>query len=317
MIKNKKKIFLSLIIGILFIALMVCLRYHNDIYIWTIGDVNSIYNQAEKSYKEGDYSKALKLYTKLAKIDSASLCQYIVGDMYFQGKGIECDYEKSESYFIESAYGGNPDAQNNLGYIYTYVIGTNEDFGKAKKYLNMAAAQGHSQAQVGLGSLYRNGWGLSKDYHKALNLYKRAAAHNNTDALNNLGYTYPSAYGTKKDSSMALYYIKKSAAQNNPIALFNLGLYYIKGYAVNKDLEEGAKYLTKAAQYGLSTAQFNLGLMYHYGKGVEQNDSMAVCLFKQASAQGHKLATDFLNDMEENKTKENIDSIFELKMIAW
>jgi hypothetical protein len=42
MMNNIKKIFLSLIIGILFIALMVCLRYHNDIYIWTIGDVNSV-----------------------------------------------------------------------------------------------------------------------------------------------------------------------------------------------------------------------------------------------------------------------------------
>ena len=100
---NIKIIFIGLIIGMFFIILLVCLHYHNEIYVWTIGDVNSIYNQAEKSYKEGDYSKALKLYTKLAKIDSASLCQYIVGDMYFQGKGIECDYKIAESYFVESA----------------------------------------------------------------------------------------------------------------------------------------------------------------------------------------------------------------------
>ena len=54
MMNNIKKIFIGLIIGMFFIILMVCLHYHNEIYVWTIGDVNSIYNQAEKSYKEGD-----------------------------------------------------------------------------------------------------------------------------------------------------------------------------------------------------------------------------------------------------------------------
>ena len=72
----------------------------------------------------------------------------------------------------------------------------------------------------------------------------------------------------------------------------------------------------KAVQQGLPAAQFNLGRMYQLGKGVPQDDQEAKRLFRQASAQGHQLATDFLVKMEAKDSTSVNDTIFEMKMLA-
>ena len=196
MMKKKQTLILSIVTSLFLLLGIVGLKFHNEIYVWTLGDVKSLYAQAESFYQQKEYKEARKLYAKLAGIDSASRCQYVLGDMYFQGQGGKKDYDKARTLFIQAAEGGNADAQNNLGYIYTMGIGTETDFYEAKKWLRMGAAQSHPQAMVGLGSLYRNGWGVLKDYKEAFKLYRRAAAHGNTDAMNNLGYMHTFGYGT-------------------------------------------------------------------------------------------------------------------------
>ena len=56
--------------------------------------------------------------------------------------------------------------------------------------------------------------------------------------------------------------------------------------------------------------------MYQLGKGVPQDDQEAKRLFRQASAQGHQLATDFLVKMEAKDSTSENDTIFEMKMLA-
>lgn len=182
--KNVKNYFVAISIIIVLIAGITCIKYRNAIYVWYLGDVQSIYKQAEGYYRQNRMEEAAGLYSKLVRIDSASNSQYILGDIYYQGKLGEVNYKKALKLFMKSAEGGNAKAQNNLGFMYTYGIGTEMDYSKAKNYLNMAVAQGYSQAQVGLGSLYRHGWGVTKSYTEAFKLYKRAAAHNNTDGMN-------------------------------------------------------------------------------------------------------------------------------------
>ena len=177
---------LGVTIALFMYLIFYCLHNLDNIYIYYLGDVKSLYEKAEMCYKEKDYVKARKLYTKLARIDSASRCQYIIGDMFYQGKGGKINYKNARKYFLKAAQGGNADAQNNLGYIYVHGKGVDIDYNEAKKWLRMAAAQGHTQALVGLGGLYRNGWGVIKSLKEAFKLYRRAAARGNTDAMNNL-----------------------------------------------------------------------------------------------------------------------------------
>ena len=137
MMKKKQTLVLSIGTSLFLLLGIVGLKFHNRIYTWTLGDVQSLYAQAESLYQQKEYEEAKKLYAKLAGIDSASRCQYVLGDMYFQGQGGEKDYDKARRLFIQAAEGGNADAQNNLGYIYTLGIGTDTDFNEAKKWLRM------------------------------------------------------------------------------------------------------------------------------------------------------------------------------------
>ena len=98
--------------------------------------------------------------------------------------------------------------------------------------------------------------------------------------------------------------------------VYNMATFYIEGHGFQKDLAKGAEYLTQAAQQGLPAALFNLGRMYQLGKGVPQDNQEAKRLFRQASAQGHQLATDFLIKMETQDSTSVNDTIFEMKMLA-
>ena len=87
MMNKKQTIILSIGIPLFLLLGIVGMKYHNRIYTWTLGDVKSLYAQAESLYQQKEYAEARKLYAKLAGIDSANRCQYVLGDMYFQGHG--------------------------------------------------------------------------------------------------------------------------------------------------------------------------------------------------------------------------------------
>ena len=73
-----------------------------------------------------------------------------------------------------------------------------------------------------------------------------------------------------------------------------------------KDYAEAAKWLRKAAEQGLVNAQVNLGVCYHNGDGVPQNYVEAYKWFNLASAQGNTEAKQFLSDLEQQMTAEQI-----------
>jgi TPR repeat protein len=311
-----KHITIALGICLLLAMIVLGLKNRNTIYTWFLGDVQTLYMQADSLYRQKRYEEAATLYSKLAKIDTAKRCQFILGDIYYQGKTGVRNYKKAMKLFLESADNGNADSQNNLGYMYAYSIGTDIDYSKAKKYLSLAALQGHSQAQVGLGSLYRHDWGVTKSYSEAFKLYKKAAAHDNTDAMNNLGYMYTFGYGTSTSAGDAIYWFEKSASRDNVSALFNLAVFHIEGHGYPKDLSKGAELLSRAAELNSPAAQFNLGLMYYFGKGVEKDYAKAKHLFQQASAQGHNHALEFLMKVENKEKVSETDSIFDWKLKA-
>ena len=62
---------------------------------------------------------------------------------------------------------GNGKAQYVLGAIYYAGKGVKKDYKKAVKWTRLAAEQGNSKGQYNLGTLYLNGRGVRKDYIKA------------------------------------------------------------------------------------------------------------------------------------------------------
>ena len=78
MMKKKQTLVLSIGTSLFLLLGIVGLKFHNRIYTWTLGDVQSLYAQAESLYQQKEYKEARKLYAKLAGIDSANRCQYVL-----------------------------------------------------------------------------------------------------------------------------------------------------------------------------------------------------------------------------------------------
>ena len=101
MMKKKQTLVLSIGTSLFLLLGIVGLKYHNKIYAWTLGDVKSLYAQAESLYQQKEYEEAKKLYAKLAGIDSASRCQYVLGDMYFQGQASAQGHQLATDFLIK------------------------------------------------------------------------------------------------------------------------------------------------------------------------------------------------------------------------
>ena len=70
---------------------------------------------------------------------------------------------------------GDAETQYLLGDLYRIGQGVEEDYAEAEKWYRRAAEQGHVEAQYWLGRLYENGLGFERDDSEAAEWYKKAA----------------------------------------------------------------------------------------------------------------------------------------------
>ena len=82
--------------------------------------------------------------------------------MYFEGRGVDKNYQKALEYLNKSADQGNVDAQVNLGDIYYKLNEVDQDYEKALQWYKKAADQGDAEAQFNLDMIYSNGLGVQK-----------------------------------------------------------------------------------------------------------------------------------------------------------
>ena len=137
---------------------------------------------------------------------------------YYEGNGVEQDYEKAFTYWERSAAMGNMDAQFRVGFCYFYGIGVKQDYSNAAVWFTKAAEQGEKGAQYNLGVMYENGIGVRQDYVKAVQYYQISADQGNEFAQCNLAYCYLNGIGIKKDVKLAIHWYEVAAGQGNELA---------------------------------------------------------------------------------------------------
>ena len=103
-------------------------------------------SDANRVYEEGDYEKAAKLYSPLAK-DGNAEAQYILGMMYRAGRGVPHDYNEARKWYLLASEQGHPIAQFYLGWIYAKGKGVPKDNIQAYMWLNIAIANAGSEAR--------------------------------------------------------------------------------------------------------------------------------------------------------------------------
>ncbi len=108
---------------------------------------------AKRAYEQKDYATALKELTPLAEKGDAD-AQFILGKIYWDGKGVLKDLDQGTKWFKASATQGNADAQFFLGSFYLLP---HRDITEGVKWLRLSAEQGNQDAQWLLGKAYLQG----------------------------------------------------------------------------------------------------------------------------------------------------------------
>ncbi len=156
--------------------------------------------------EEPDYESALKWLNKAAELGNDYAMEKL-GEMYYEGEGVEQDFSKAADYYEMLAEKGSATAFEYyvLGFLYHHALGRDKDINKAVEYLKTAADMGSSGASEELGGMYIKGDEVIQDLELAYYYYTKAVEGNegSAQAYLALGDMYYYELGTAMNSSMA------------------------------------------------------------------------------------------------------------------
>ncbi|KAK8865535.1 Interleukin-1 receptor-associated kinase 4 [Tritrichomonas musculus] len=220
---------------------------------------------------EVDYKKAFEYYKTVLQIDNNNfVALYYIGKMYLDGVGVDKDDVKAKKYFELSAKNNCIEALVKLGNIYYKGKGTAKDLSLAIFYYQKAADFNNPKAQYKLGMIYLNKKNDKKTYEKAKIEFEKASKSNYSKAYLMLGDLYKDGLGVNKNYFKALMMYNKSFEINrNRNAIFNIGYFYEKGFGVYQDYPKAVYYYELAAQYLNQHAILKLENLYPLRKGID------------------------------------------------
>ena len=223
---------------------------------------------------------------------------YKLGNLYYEGEGVNQNYEEAVKYFRMAANKGDADALDMLGDCYKNGEGVPQNYEEAVKYYKLAAEKKNKYSLNSLGLCYLNGTGVSKNYEEAKKYFKLAGENGNSSGYNNLGNSYYDGNGVPQNYEEAVKYYKLAADMDNSTSQNTLGLCYWEGTGVSKNYEEANKYFKLAGENGNSWGYNNLGNSYYNGNGVPQNYEEAVKYYKLAA------------DMDNSSSQNNLGNCY-------
>lgn len=101
--------------------------------------------------------------------------QLNLGIMYLQGQaGLPISPKLAASWLKKSANSGVANAQFLLGDLYVDGVGVNKDYEKAMFWYKKSAAQSYPMAMYSVGAMYANGFGVKKDTKQARHWFQQA-----------------------------------------------------------------------------------------------------------------------------------------------
>lgn len=259
-----------------------------------------------EAFNQGDYSKAIRFLKPLAEQREAN-AQFLLGVMYYGGKGVTRDYEEAAKWLEFAADQGIAAAQSNLCSMYYDGKGVSRNYRKAIDWCTLAAEQGLAEAQSLLGWIYYKGKGTWKYYDQAALWMTRAAEQGLAVSQSNLGLMFLNGDGVAQDDERAFFWLKQAAEQEDVTAQSNLALMYLQGRGTAADAEKAHLWFRRAAEKGLAAAQHRLGMMYEAGRGSKQNDIPARMWYALAAMQKHANAATDLARLTRRMTPSQIE----------
>lgn len=174
--------------------------------------------------------------------------------------GKDCSEEIGGLRFL--AERGNADAARRLGNLYYDGVGIERDYAEAVRWYGISADTGDQWCRNRLGEMHRDGKGMPEDPVEAYERFSGAAAFGNTGAIGNILNLY-SANLMDRDSRFEEYLnrMKGLADAGNADAARRVGNIYHDGSGVRRDYAEAAEWYRKAALLGDRWCMNRLGEM--------------------------------------------------------
>lgn len=149
-------------------------------------------SEAEEWYQKGydafyrsDYKTAAEHLIKASEAGQPE-AQHLLGFLYWRGRGVEKDLERSFYWSSKAAEQGNMLGQSSVAYDYKVGDGVAKDPAMAFYWYSKAAEQGYATAQANLGNFYEHGEGVEKDMEKAIYWYTKAAEQGDANSQKRL-----------------------------------------------------------------------------------------------------------------------------------
>lgn len=133
------------------------------------------------AYRAGDYSAALEDFLQAAEQGHAE-SQFLCGQMYRRGIGIEANDKLALNWYKRAAKQGHLGGQMACGSIYEEGRGTEIDLKRALSWYEQAAKQGCIDAQLKCGYMYYGGRAETRNPKKARRWMESAAESGNEEA---------------------------------------------------------------------------------------------------------------------------------------
>jgi len=229
---------------------------------------------------------------------------------YYQGEGIEQNYEQAVFWYTKAAEQGDSDAQGLLGMCYEIGCGVERDIKKALYWYLQSAQQGDDISQGILALYYEIGSEIPQDFKKAAEWHTKAANQGNVRSQFHLGVLYENGTGVEKDCKKAVYWYTKAAQQEDGTAQLYLGRCCENGIGTEKDQKQADFWYSKAAQdiYALES----LDKYYEEGKTLNSRFKTAGEWYQAYAADGKaaKSYASFIREIDEDDVELFILSVF-------
>ena len=265
--------------------------------------------------------QTLKYYEKSNELGS-EYAAYNLGQLYYEGKYVEQDFEQAYMYFQEAAEAGHTVANYYLAQMHELGQGVPVTYKDAAYYYRQAALDGHEKSLEILCNYYLAGKGVSRDLDRAefwLNLmvnkgkwmalinwgeillergeYKEARklffkmrlsykSELQGAAYERLARIYERGLGVKPNPGRALRLRKKALKYENTDAMVSMA----KKLMGEQNYSEALEYLNDALDRKNAESSYLLGCLYIQGNGVEQDQLKGIGYVTTAAESGYLFA---------------------------
>ena len=249
--------------------------------------------------KTEDYTNALPTCQKAFDEERDAVSAYILGTLYYKGRGVSQDYKQSLKYFKIAAALGNPLGFYSVGVQYYVGHGVEENVDEAIKWFKDSHKAGYLSATEKLADIYARD---KNDQNKANEYYRLAAINGSKNAQQQMANLYINdLFGKEKDLLRAYVWFKLAGVidpdKNYKPKLSEAEYQKAQKIVANwklgtapdfddKETEDYAILIARASN-GDIDAQMRLGYLYSLGINLPESDKEeAIKWYKRAAAQG-------------------------------